>query len=155
MRILVGQILTFLVLMYLLKRFAYKPFLKVLSQRKDLIEEGVKKTEEAEVSLKNIRSLAEEFRLSQEKKSKETIAAALVQASERSKLVLDLAEKEKAKIIANAKVAMAKEHERMHDLHQRESVDLAFGLAQKVLKETMTKDQDKKIIERLAADVAK
>jgi F-type H+-transporting ATPase subunit b len=155
LRILVGQVITFLVLMYLLKRFAYKPFLSVLEKRSQKIEEGIKKTEEAEVSLKKIRNLAQEFNVAQEKRSREAVVAAEVKAQERTKAILALAEKEKAKIIENAKIAMEKEHERMHDIHQKESVDLAFRMAQKALKETMTKDQDKKIIEKLVSDVSR
>ena len=155
LRILVGQILTFLVLMYLLKRFAYKPFLSVLEKRSKKIEEGVKKTEEAETSLKKIRNLAREFNVAQEKRSKEVVAAAEVKAQERTKAIMALAEKEKAKIIENAKIAMEKEHERMHDIHTKESVELAFEIAKKALKETMTKDQDKKIIEKLVSDVGR
>lgn len=153
LRILVGQVITFLVLMDLLKRFAYKPFLSVLKKRSKNIEEGVKKTEEAETSLKKIRTLAEEMSLSQEKRSKEIVAAAEAKAQEKGKAVLALAEKEKTLIIENAKKAMEKERERMQEAQQKVTVDLAFEVAKKALKETMTKEQDKKIIEKLAADI--
>jgi len=153
LRILVGQVITFLVLMYLLKRFAYKPFLSVLEKRSKNIEEGVKKTEEAETSLKKIRTLAEEMSLSQEKRSKEIVAAAEIKAQEKGKAVLALAEKEKTLIIENAKKAMEKERERMQEAQQKLTVDLAFEVAKKALKETMTKEQDKKIIEKLAAGI--
>lgn len=153
LRILVGQVLTFLVLMYLLKRFAYKPFLSVLEKRSRKIEEGVQKTEEAEASLKKIRGLAEDFRLSQEKKTKEIVAAAEVKAQDKGKAILALAQKEKEQIVLNAKIAMEKETERARDLRQKETVDLAIEIAQKALKETMTKEQDKKIIEKLAEGV--
>lgn len=153
LRILFGQIVTFLALMYLLKRFAYKPFLLLLESRQKKIEEGIKKSDEADASLKKIRSLAEEVRQSQEKKTKEMIAAAEIKAKERGKQVLAEAESEKAAIIANAKKAMESEAERLREARQKETVALAFEIAKKTLKETMTSSQDKKVIERLAADI--
>jgi F-type H+-transporting ATPase subunit b len=153
LRILVGQIFTFLALMYLLKRFAYKPFLLLLESRQKKIEEGIKKSGEAEESLKKIRVLAEEVRQSQEKKSKEIIAAAEVKAREKGKAVLADAEVQKAGIIQNAKIAMEKEAQKMRESRQKEAVDLAFEITKKTLKDTMTKDQDKKVIERLAANI--
>lgn len=69
-RILLGDIITFIVLLVILKKYAYKPFLSVLEQRRKKIEEGVKKSEEAEKSLQKIRSLAEEVKDAGEKKPK-------------------------------------------------------------------------------------
>ena len=47
-KILLGQIVNFLLVLYLLKRFALKPFLKILNERKEKIEGGVKNAENAE-----------------------------------------------------------------------------------------------------------
>jgi F-type H+-transporting ATPase subunit b len=152
-KILLGQIINFLILLWLLKKFAYKPFLSMLSKRQKQIEEGIKKTEEAQISLDKIKSLAKEVADAQDKRSKIVMATAVDQANEKTKMILAAAEKEKQKIVENAKIAMEREHERLHDVHQRQTVDLAFTLAKKALGETITKDQDKKIIERLASDI--
>jgi F-type H+-transporting ATPase subunit b len=150
-KILLGQIVNFAILLWLLKRFVYKPFLAMLKKRQTQIEEGVKKTQEAEKSLEKIKTLADEVRRANEKRGKEIVAASEAKAQEKSKTILALADKEKTVLLDNARRAMEKERERMRETQQKETIDLAFDIVKNTLKETMTKDQDKKMIEKLAA----
>ena len=150
-RILLGDIITFIVLLVILKKYAYKPFLTVLEQRRKKIEEGVKKSEEAEKSLAKIRNLAEEVKDAGEKKAKELILAAEAKAQERARAIAAAAEEEKKRVIANAQVVMEKERLQAQERQQKEAMDLAFAVSEKFLAEKITKDQDKKIVERFAA----
>lgn len=45
---LAAQIVNFLIILYLLKRFLYKPVLEVIKKRQENIEEGVRQAEEAQ-----------------------------------------------------------------------------------------------------------
>jgi F-type H+-transporting ATPase subunit b len=150
-KILIGDIATFILLAVILKKYAYKPFLAVLEARRKKIEEGVAKSEEAEKSLAKIRSLSEEVKAAGEKKAKEIILAAETRAQEKTKVILAAADDEKKSVIANAKIAMEKEQAQAKDRQQKEAMDLAFAVSEKFLAEKITKEQDKKIIERLAA----
>jgi len=152
-KILAGQVITFLVLLAILKKFAYKPFLSTLEQRTKKIEEGVKKSDEAEKSLQKIRALAEEVKDAGERKSKETIQAAEKKAQEKAKAILAAAEEEKAKVIANAKAVMEKEQIQARERQQQESLDLAMQVSERFLTEKITKDQDKKMIEKLVSEL--
>lgn len=64
-----SQIVNFIIILYLLKRFFYKPVLDVLKKRENLIKEGLKQAEEG-------RKLFEES----QKKEKEILAKAQNQA---------------------------------------------------------------------------
>jgi F-type H+-transporting ATPase subunit b len=152
-KILLGQIITFIVLLAILKKYAYKPFLSIMEQRAKKIEEGVKKSEEAEVSLQKIRALGEEIREKGEKKAKEIVVAAETKAQEKAKAIQATAEVEKTKVIEGAKAAMAKEQEAARDRQQKEALDLAMLVSEKFLKEKITKEQDKKMLESLAAEL--
>jgi F-type H+-transporting ATPase subunit b len=152
-KILIGDIVTFIVLVFLLKKYAYKPFLAILEQRRQTIEEGVAKSAEAEKSLAKIRVLADEVREANERKGKEIIAAAEIRAQEKAKAIAAAAEMEKAKVVENAKLAMAKEQAQAAARREKEALDLALAVSEKFLAEKITKDQDKKIIERLAAEM--
>lgn len=46
-----AQIVNFLIVLFLLKRFLYKPLLEMLKQREDTIKEGIKKAQEAQLLL--------------------------------------------------------------------------------------------------------
>ena len=153
LKILIGDVATFIVLLIILKKFAYKPFLATLEQRRQKIEEGVTKSEEAEKSLQKIRALAEEVKEAGERKSKEVIMAAEAKAQERAKAIAAAAEAEKIKVIENAKLAMAKEQVRAKERQEREAFNLAMAVSEKFLAEKITKEQDKKIIERFASEM--
>lgn len=51
--ILVAQVVNFLIILYLLKRFMYKPVLDMLKKRQDSISEGLKQADQARVALEN------------------------------------------------------------------------------------------------------
>ena len=57
-RLLASQIVNFLVLIAVLRAFAYKPILKILKERRAKIEEGLAKASEADVRLREIDELA-------------------------------------------------------------------------------------------------
>lgn len=151
-KILIGDIVTFIVLVVILKKFAYKPFLAVLEQRAKKIEEGVKKSEEAEVSLQKIRILSEEVEEAGERKFKEVMAVAEKKAREKTKTIIAAAEVEKNRVIEAARAAMEKEQAQARAQRQKEAVDLAFSVSEKFLSEKITKEQDKKMIEKLVAE---
>ncbi|MCH8821041.1 F0F1 ATP synthase subunit B [Patescibacteria group bacterium] len=120
--LLLAQIVNFIILLFLLKKFAYKPIMKVLEERRIKIETGVRQAEEAEKKLmetevrqKEIISGAEQesSRIIQETKhavkklQDETLVETNKKAEEmmdRNKEVLQL---EKEKMISEVKIGMA------------------------------------------------
>ena len=152
-RILIGNIATFIVLALILKKYAYRPFLAVLEKRRKEIESGVAKAEEAEKSLVKIRALGEEVESAGEKRAKELIAEAQTKAQSRAAAILADAEEEKKKIVENARAAAEKERSREQERLSREALDLAMAVSEKFLAQKLTKDQDRKLIEKLAAEL--
>ncbi len=59
--LLAAQIVNFLILLYLLKRFAYKPIFSMLDERKKKIEQGLKDSEESTKALE--KALEEEKKI--------------------------------------------------------------------------------------------
>lgn len=151
--LLVAEIVNFFILLLLLKKFLYKPLLKMLEERRVKIEEGVKKAEEVETTLQKIRALGEEIKEKGEKKAKDIIANAEKRSQEKARTILAGADEEKTRIIAAAKVAAEQERAASREQQGKEAIDLAFVLAEKVLKEEMNKEKDKKIIEKLIKEM--
>jgi F-type H+-transporting ATPase subunit b len=151
--LLVAEIVNFFILLLLLKKFLYKPLLGMLEERRIKIEEGIKKSEEAETSLQKIRALGEEIKEKGEQKARDVMAIAEKRSQEKAKTILAGADEEKARIIAAAKVAAEQEKAAAREQQGKEAVNLAFILAEKILKEEMNKEKDKKIIEKLAKEL--
>lgn len=151
--LLVAEIVNFFILLLLLKKFLYKPLLSMLEERRIKIEEGIKKSEEAEISLQKIRALGEEIKEKGEQKAKDVMAIAEKRSQEKAKTILAGADEEKTRIIAAAKVAAEQEKAAAREQQGKEAINLAFILAEKVLKEEMNKEKDKKFIEKLAKEL--
>jgi F-type H+-transporting ATPase subunit b len=151
--LLIAEIVNFFILLLLLKKFLYKPVLGMLEERRVKIEEGIKKSEEAETSLQKIRVLGDEIREKGEQKAKDIMVKAEKRSQEKAKMILSGAEEEKARIMVAAKVAAEQEKAAAREQQGKEAIDLAFILAEKVLKEELNKEKDKKIIEKLAKEL--
>lgn len=56
-QLLLAQAINFFILLFLLKKFLYKPMLKFLRERKEAIEEGLRKSELAEQKFQKMRGV--------------------------------------------------------------------------------------------------
>lgn len=56
-QLLLAQAVNFFILLFILKKFLYKPMLKFLRERREAIETGLKKSEAAEQQFKEMRKL--------------------------------------------------------------------------------------------------
>lgn len=150
-KILLGQIINFVILLYLLKRFAFKPFLSILERRKQKIEEGVKNSEDAARSLGKIRDLAESSKRKNEENARELMIEAEIRAKARAEEIMLKVDAAKKKAIEEAKAIIQKEDEEEKKKREREVVERTFILTEKLLKEKLDEKRDKKIIEDLIA----
>src|SRR5664279_2428385 len=103
-KLLIAQLINFFVLFFVLKRYAYGPIVKMLDDRKDKIEKGIKDSEAA------TKKLAE-----MEQREKETLAAVREEAQKIMKIAEDTGKSIQASIVTTA--------------HQEASADLNVTLA--------------------------
>lgn len=101
-KLLVAQIINFLILIYLLKRFAYAPIISMLEQRKAKITEGLENAEKAKTELDNAEKNADEIREQAYAEAKKLIADAKVQADTSAKELIEKANKQADRIIKAA-----------------------------------------------------
>jgi F-type H+-transporting ATPase subunit b len=152
-KILLGQIINFAVLFFVLKKFVFKTFLNTLEKRKKVIEDGVKKSEEAERNLSKIRELEQNVKLAGEKNAKELIKSAELTAAKRKQDILEETEKEKTGIIFAAKEAAQREISETKEKQRAETINLSFLLAEKFLKEKMDKEKDGKLLNEIFSKI--
>lgn len=121
-KLLLAQIINFLILLWVLHKFAYGPVVKMLEERTEKIEKGLKNAQDAQKKLEEIAEkekdvLVEARRQAQEiiKKSEATAVAQAQEiisvSKEQSQKMLETAQKqidqEKAKILAEVKSEVA------------------------------------------------
>lgn len=152
-KILIGQLINFAILFYLLKRFAYKPFLNLLKKRREVIEGGIKKAEEAEKSLLKVKEIEVEAREVGERKARELVKGAEVNAEKKKQAILALAENEKEKILVEAKAAAERELMKEKEMQRKEVLERSFLLAEKFLKEKFKPEDDRKFLEKMTSEL--
>ncbi len=143
--LLFAQIVNFVIILYLLKRFFYKPILKVLNERKKKIEESLRNAD-----------LIEERLQKTDENSKKIIADSQIQAQNLIQDARREAERigEKAALearktidqaLVDAKVQIEAERESMQKKVERETLDLVVAVVKKVLKRNL-KPQEKQAL---------
>jgi F-type H+-transporting ATPase subunit b len=79
--LLIAQVVNFLIVLYLLKRFAFGPILKVLKDRRKTVEESIKNAEETEKLLAQTEEREKEILKKAQSQAQEIIADARTQAA--------------------------------------------------------------------------
>lgn len=140
-------ILTFMVLLGLLARFAWKPLLALLDRREEMIRQSLDDAQEAKEELQ---------RLQQE--SKEILSKARVEAqsilaqtrSEADKLKGEIKQKAKAEadaILRDAEKQIKVETEKAIAVLKNEVVDLSLLVASKLIRRNLSKEDNQSLIE--------
>lgn len=150
-KILLGEMINFLVVLFLLKKFALGPFLKILRERKQKIEEGLERSKVAEEKIKEIREKREEIISKAQQKALEIFDKGKKKGDEKIKESILLGEQERLNILQSAKKETQREIDKMKDSEREKEINAALDLAEKILGEKLDAQKDKELINKLLA----
>jgi F-type H+-transporting ATPase subunit b len=143
-----AEIVNFLIVLYILKRFLYKPVFNILKKREDAIKEGIEKAEEGKKALEN--ASAEEKKII--KKASETAAEmvknAREQASEIVKAAQEKAKNESARTIADAKVQIEIERKEAETKILKDVTRLSVEVLRKSLSKILSEKEQDEVVKR-------
>lgn len=148
-KILLGQIINFFVLLYLMKKFVLKEFLRILKERKEKIERIIFEEKEMREKLFNIEKEKERVLQNAQEIAEKIIEEAKEKAKEKVEKMLEEAEKTKKKIIEEGKKLATNQIEEMKKNFYQKNLELVFLIVEKILKEKIDKEKDMKIIQRI------
>ena len=141
-----AQIISFLLLLFILRIFAWKPLLKLLDERKTRIAEGFKKIEDTQAELSALKAKYEEELGSIEQKAREKIQEAIQQGQKASEEIKQKAKQEANRIIESAKEDIKFEISRAKEELKDQIVDLTIKATEQIIQEKLTEKQDRKLI---------
>ncbi len=150
-KILLGEMINFLIVLFLLKKFALGPFLKILRERKQKIEEGLERSMVAEEKIKEIREKREEIVAKAQQKAMEIFDQGKKKGDEKIRNSILLGEQERLNILQAAKKETQREIDKMKDAERKREVESALALAEKILGEKLDSQKDKALIDKLLA----
>ena len=143
---IVAQIISFLVLVFILRAFAWKRILSLLDQRKERIASDFKQIEDAKLEIEKIKASYEEKMSAIEESARVKIQEAVDESRH-------VAQEIKEKAQSDALVLMEKSHDNIkielskakEELKEK-IVELTINAAEHIIKEKLTSEQDKKLI---------
>jgi len=144
-KILVGQIINFAILFFVLKSFIYRPFLNLMKTRREKIEAGINKSIEADDRLNKVQELRQEMERKMEDEKKRILSLAEADAKKRAEESLKKSEEERAALLVKAKKEAEDLKEKEIEKTKKETIDNAFSLAEKLLKENIDEKKGKQI----------
>ena len=138
--LLIAQIVNFLILLYILKRFAYKPILKLLKERQAKIAESINNTKASEEALEKAIE-----------KEREILKKAQKQAQE----IVNEAKKQANRILEDAKKEIQRESQETQKKLEAYTTKLAITILEKSLKDLLDEKDQEKVIEKALKKINK
>ncbi len=146
--LLAAQVVNFVILLFILKKFLYSPLLKVLGERKQKIADSLKNAEEIE---KRLQEISEKEAVALEKAAREgekLIQEATLQAGQ----VMEEANKKREEMLVaateDAKQAMVAEKDKIISEVRVSTAEIVSIALEKVTGKVLNKKDQKEIIER-------
>ncbi len=146
--LLLAQIVNFLILLFLLKKFLYGPIVKVLDQRRDTIADSLKNAEEIETKLAKTEEEYEKRIAKASAESRKIIDEATKSASEIIKDAHTKAAEDMSDIMQKGRDSIVMEQQKMQQQMRSELTELVVMTLEKVTGKVLNKKDQVDIIEK-------
>jgi len=147
--------LTFILLLILLTKFAWKPILSALKQREDAIKDSLEQAEKAkdeakQILLENQNSLAKA-----EEESKKIIEQSRLYAENLKEQMMKDSKEQSKKLIEEASAEIDRKKNAAFDELKNQIAEISVQAAEKILRENIDADKNKKLVDKYINDISK
>lgn len=151
---LVTQIINFVVLVFLLKKFLYKPILKMLDERKKKIEEGLHSAQEMKKELAQNQEKQEELLKLAREEGRSIVDEARKTAKKVGEDIVEEAKKESAAVVVKGKQEVEAQKKQLEKSIQEDTVTVASAIVEKLIGSIMTEKEQKHLIDKRIKELA-
>ena len=143
---LLFQFLNFFILVAVLAKFAYKPMLKVLEERRNKISSDLNGAEQSRLAAERLKADYEKQLQSARTEAQAIIDKAVKQAEAEGRVQLEAIRQQIAREKEMAHAEMVSEREAAVREMRKEVVSLSLAVAEKLLEKNMNTDMNSKLI---------
>lgn len=144
---IIAQVLSFLVLFFLLRAFAWKKILELLDHRKATIASEFKKINDTKAEIEQLKTEYENKISAIEKLAGEKIQEAMDEGRKITDEIRKKAYEDADEIITNAKASIKYELSKAQEELKEKIIDLTMSATENLIQEKLTPEDDKKIVE--------
>lgn len=153
--LLISQIVNFLVILFILKRFMYKPVLDILKKRENQIKEGLKNAEESEKKLAQTLEKEKEVLHKAHEMAQKIVNDAKIEAAETKLKIEELTKKEVEMMIEQSRQTIEQETKEAEQKLSKRIGQIAVDLLQKSLKGIFGEREQKLIMKKAISQLEK
>ena len=144
---IIAQIISFVILFFILRLFLWRRFLKVLDGRKEHIASELKKIEESKAEAAALKADYETRLEKIDRIAHARIEEAVLEGKRMASEIKNDADAQARKIIEKSEEALRAEFSRAREELRDQIVDITISAAEKVVEEKLTEKGDRKIVE--------
>ncbi len=141
------QLITFLIVFYILKRYVFSRIVEVLDKRQKLIEEGVKSAKDMTEQKEKLESEVAKLKSEARAQADEILAESRAQSEEMITKASEAAVEKTDKMIVDAKKKIIEETDRSRRSLKKEIVSLVVDTTEKLIGSKVDSTKDKALID--------
>ncbi|NTV29117.1 MAG: F0F1 ATP synthase subunit B [Candidatus Omnitrophica bacterium] len=153
--IVVAQIICFFLILWLLKKFLWKPVFAIIDERKARIDGELKTIESTKADVVRLKSEYESFIAKVEELAQKRIHEAELQSEARAQEMREKARQEAEQIVEDARNEIRFEFTKSRDLLRGDIVEMVIKVTEKLIQEKLTFDTDRKLVENMLVELEK
>ncbi|MBI3120321.1 MAG: F0F1 ATP synthase subunit B [Candidatus Kerfeldbacteria bacterium] len=146
--VLIAQIINFLIVLFILYRFAYRPILKLLHDRTAKIEKSLKEVDEIHARLKSAGEEKDQVLTAARKEAQTILAEANRRASEQQEETLNQTKQKLADLTKKTEEELTRARRDMVQHAQEEMAKMVVQVSEKILSENIDAQKNRALIER-------
>jgi F-type H+-transporting ATPase subunit b len=150
-----AQIVGFLLLLFLLRAFAWKKLLKLLDDRRERIASEFRKIEETQAEIAKLRAEYDKKLGDIDEASKVKIQEAMARAKQLAEEVRESSQRQARKILEKAEESIEIELAKAKEELKNKVVDLTISTTEKIIKERLTEEKDRKLVSEFIEEIDK
>jgi F-type H+-transporting ATPase subunit b len=151
----IWTILTFLVLLGLLAKFAWRPLLQALDSRQEAIRKSLDDAQQAKLELERLQRESAQIIREARVEAESIVSRSRSDAERLKEEIKQSARAEAATIVQNAARQIGLETQRALQQIRHEAVDLSVMIASKLIQRNLSKEDNEKLIEEALKQVSK
>lgn len=151
--LIIWTVVTFIILLLILKRFAWKPILNSLNERENFIKESLEKADKAQ---KDAEKLIADNRANiskAEEEAQKVIEQSRELAEKLKSQILEESKIQAKKMITDATSEIERKNAEAFNKLKSQVADIAVDAAEKILRENLDKDKQVKLVNKYLDDL--
>lgn len=154
-KLLLAQIVNFLIVLGVLYRFLYRPLVKHLADRKERIDRSLQEARRIEEELRAIQGRKAEAELEAKRRAQEIVDEAMKEAGGRRQEILEKVKEEAAEAVREARRQMEAERDAALMDVRREAAKLVTLAVTRVVGKLKPSDIDKELVSDVVNELSK